>query len=181
MNTGSLLLHPASAPSHVDPGRTLDLLRELCFIAEPLQGDGNAYLIGAGFLQLITFMGCSPHIEVEPPADGGMNFCHVELHWMASPRLMFGANTRPPRCPVCRKAMNTPASSVASATRLHCPHCGSDCTVESLLWRRDAGFADCFIEVHSVFPGEAVPTEGLLRRLQSLGGGDWGYFYLTRS
>lgn len=175
------MLHPSAVPSGIDPGKTVGLLTEMEFIAEPLARGMNTYLIGSGFLQLVTFMGCSPHIELEPPPDGGTDFCHVQFHLTRSPQLQFGANTRPPRCPVCRKTLDISPASLATAPGAHCPHCGSESAIQSLGWRRDAGFADFFIEIHSVFPGEAVPTEGLLNRLKTLGGGDWRYFYLTQS
>jgi len=175
------LLHPAEVPSGVNLDEAIALLTEIGFLAEALAGDAQTYLIGSGFLQLVTFMGCSPYIELEPPADGGKNFCHVQFHRTESPYLMFGANTRPPRCPACRKALAVSPESLANREHVPCPHCGEVSDIRSLGWRRDAGFADVFIEVHSVFPGEAVPTEGLLNRLKTLGGGDWKYFYLTRT
>ena len=179
MSTGSLLLHPSAVPSGVSAERAIDLLAASGFIADRSDTGPLTFLIGSDFLQLVTFMGCSPYIEFAPPSNGGADYCHVQIHAWESPRLLLGANTRPPRCPACRKPIDAAPAALADRTTGTCPHCGKASAIKDLQWRRDAGFSDFFIEIHSVFPGEAVPTEGLLRRLESLGGNGWKYFYLT--
>ena len=145
-------------------------------------GRNDAFLVGDRFLQLITFMGCSPHIELEPPAKGSNDFCHVLIHACDAPRLWTGTNTRPPRCPACRKVIDIQVTALLrhrAALPVVCNHCGANHPVDALRWRRDAGFGRVFVEVRSVFPAEAVPVESLLRALAATTGCRWDYFYVT--
>mgnify|MGYP001825671206 CR=1 FL=1 len=183
MSVGSLFLHPVDARLHVDPDRLAHHLQQTGFCGEPVAGLPQATRIGDRFLQLVTFMGCSPHIELEPRWPGDEDFCHVRLHQFAEPVLMVGSNTRPPRCPGCRKAAG---KDPAAFTGLHadasvsCAKCGETYRFTALDWRRSAGLASLFVEVRSVFPGEAVPVDALLDGLAAMTGGRWTYFYLTR-
>jgi hypothetical protein len=205
MNDGRLLLHPRN-PDAPLPSRD-ELLRGLMavgLLGEPLEtqgaGPGAGFRVGDQFLQLITFMGCSPFIQLEPPADGG-TFCHLALLGpFAEARLLHGRNTRPPPCPACGRRIDgwlaqlgersPPATADAlpglaltgtetGGTILGCEHCGTRTPLHALRWRRNAGIGRCFLEVRNVFPGEAVPVEGLLGYLESFGAGAWDYFYLT--
>ena len=40
----------------------------------------HRYLIGERFLQLVSFLGCAPAIELQPPATGVGEFCHVGIN-----------------------------------------------------------------------------------------------------
>ncbi len=44
-------------------------------------------------------------------------------------------------------------------------------------WRRQAGFGRCWIDVHGVHEGEAVPTDTFLALLENLSGVVWDYAY----
>jgi hypothetical protein len=182
--TGCLVLapHPECGP----PGRerVLDFLRASGFVGEPFSGaDAEGFLIGESFLQLITFMGCSPHIELSPPADGA-SFCHVRLHGpLDAPRLLAGRNAQPPRCASCRGRIE-PWREVLqdwrrqpAASSVSCPRCGQRQRPMDLDWRRQGGCARLLLEVADVFPGEAVPVPSLMQGLETLGAGPWRYFY----
>jgi hypothetical protein len=179
MNDGKLLLHPR-APDAPLPGRE-ELLRGLAgigLLGTPLGGDGDGFLVGDRFLQLITFMGCSPFLQLEPPPEGGP-FCHLALLGpFPAPRLLHGHNTRPPPCPACGKRMEDWREGLAGG-EVRCPCCGAATPLHGLRWRRNAGLSRCFLEVRNVFPGEAVPVDALLRHLEDFGAGPWDYFYLT--
>ena len=182
MSSGSLFLHPVDAETACPRDRLAETLAGAGMLGAPYDGRENAFLVGERFLQLVTFMGCSPHIELDPPGGNSDDFCHVLIHTYAVPRLMVGSNTRAPRCPVCGKPGAVAAAALARrdpALPVPCDHCGTRNPVASLKWRRDAGFGRLFVEVRSVFPGEAVPVEGLFRTLAETTGGPWNYFYLT--
>jgi hypothetical protein len=180
MNDGRLLLHPHD-PDAPLPSRAalLQALAEIGLLGAPLGEDEAAgFLVGEQFLQSITFMGCSPFIQLEPPADGG-GFCHLALLGpYAEPRLLHGRNTRPPPCPSCGKRMEGWREQLAQGV-IGCTHCGSQTPLSRLTWRRNAGFGRCFLEIRHLFPGEAVPVDGLLLHLEAFGAGPWDYFYLT--
>lgn len=184
--TGRLLLTPVDAAWAPPQPPLLKLLRGLDFIGAALaeETDGIArFLIGEAFLQQITFMGCSPHIELEPPADGSA-FCHIGIigpH--ATPQFMQGNNTQPPRCSGCRTRLDDWRDRTAEWSRaplaadFTCPKCGIRQRPVDLQWRQNAAFGRLFIAVEDVFPGEAVPVPTLLKKLAGLGG-DWHYCYV---
>jgi hypothetical protein len=45
-------------------------------------------------------------------------------------------------------------------------------------WKQQGGFGRLFVMVEEVFPGEAVPTPGLLDLLRDLDGTPWRHFYV---
>ncbi|MEN8176030.1 MAG: hypothetical protein ABFS23_09720 [Pseudomonadota bacterium] len=156
----------------------------LGFIAGPLATNTQDYRVGDAFLSLLTFLGCSPHVELEPPADGMDNFTHVRLHRLERSALVSGSNTRPPHCASCRKPVVNdigdlpPVLDAAAPRALVCRHCHRHQPVAGVRWRRDGGYGRSFIEVRGVFPGEAVPVDSLLQSLATLAGCPWRYFYL---
>ncbi len=186
--TGCLVLNPAATAEPPARDALLQYLVSVGFIGEAFGGsDADGFLIGDSFLQLITFMGCSPHIELQPPADGG-NFCHIRLRGpLQDPVLMAGRNAQAPRCRACggriepwREALDDwrlqPTDPIVS-----CGRCGEQQRPMDLDWRRQAGCGRLLLEVTDVFPGEAVPVRSLLRGLEELGAGPWRYFYFLEA
>lgn len=189
MPANKLLLYPAD-PDFIPLDATA-----LC---SHLQGIGLAgtafehrgdirYLAGDRFLQLITFLGCSPAIEFIPPQDTAERdtatdsgaFCHIRLSLSAS-EPVFRANRQlpPPRCPACRK----PAADWQESRRNNqwtCRQCGFDGRVYDLDFRRHGGFARTFVEIWGIYPSEAVPVDALLTSLQTFSGCDWKYMYVS--
>ncbi len=180
MSTGSLVFRPPPGP--VPETASLEArLREAGFIGAPLGGEINGFLTGERFLQRVSFLGCSPFLRLEPPADGSDRFCHVRfLGPYPAIRLLHGTNTRPPPCPGCGQRIgNWHEALAATGGEIDCPHCGRHATLTELDWQRNAGAGRFFVEVREVFPGEAVPLPGLMELLRGAGGA-WDYFYLTR-
>jgi len=176
--------------------RTDRLARELQaigLIGPPRQLNHDSfYPTGAHFLQLITFLGCSPMIELEPPSDpvtlasdsASGKFCHVFLS--SSETIRFRSDPRPPtpRCPACRAPL-ADWQSLLQAWQVHpgnsdwqCSHCGHRGDITALGFRKSAGFGRSFIEIRGIYPSEAVPGETLLNTLKSLTGGDWSTLYI---
>ncbi len=178
MSNGSLTLYP------IDPRVNLATVSQLVhhlahigLLGDPLDEAAVVFRVGERFLQLISFLGCSPYLQLDPPADGGDDFCHLAiLGPFATPRLLYGEDTRPPRCPSCGAAMRAWREEISSGN-VGCRECGTRHPLERIEWRKHAGYGRLFVEIRNIFPGEAVPVDELLTRLQDLGCGEWGYFY----
>ncbi len=194
MAAHKLLLHPqdpACAP--VDPVTLAASLQAIGFIGAPVTvADGVFYPVGARFLQLLTFLGCSPAIELAPPADAAAletactrgSFCHVYLSCTAQLQFRADPHTPVPRCPACRQPdadWRTPLVAWQKNPAMiewTCSSCGYPGRLTDLAFRRSAGFARTWIEVRGVYPSEAVPGEPLLEHLRTVSGCQWRYIYL---
>ncbi len=184
MSSGELILHPPPGGHSLDQGRLRERLTVIGLAGADMPGCSSRLLVGQRFFQLITFLGCSPALEISPPATGSNNFCHLSLIGpFSGPRLLSAPNTRPPRCPHCGKGLHTWRARERAWQRgelgeeLLCPECGLNSLPEHLNWRRKAGISDVFVAISQVFPEEAVPLPALLTGLGE-DGHDWGYFYL---
>ena len=185
MNNGQLILHPNDPAHSAAPPAVLKALADIGFIGDAFGEPGEQrYRVGERFLQLITFMGCSPHIELEPPSEDSLNFCHIRIHGpLNQPLILWGRNTTAPRCPRCRKRITEWRRRIGEWERLAeapfpCPHCHETIAPIHLDWRRQAGAGRIFVAVQQVFPGEAVPVPELMDTLGRVSGEAWGYFYL---
>jgi hypothetical protein len=154
-----------------------DLLHETGLSGPALQDAAlQRYRAGERFLDHVSFLGCSPRIELEPTADG-KSFCHIRLAvHRDGPRLIRGATRRPPRCPHCGSSQNE-WSVDGQRAPWRCASCSSELTAETLDWGRAGGAARCFVIVGNVFPSEAVPGSELLSILAAATGVRWDYFY----
>lgn len=174
----SLYLAPNDALAAPELGAVLGVLEELAVIGAALAD--ATYAAGPGFSRHVVYAGCSPHLVMEPPADGSANFCHVAVHGpFATPRLVNGPNTVAPRCPACRTRVAGWRERLgawrAADARLVCQGCGATLSPHDLDWRGHALSGRCLIELRNVFPGEASPSDLLLRRLREATGLDWRY------
>ena len=192
---GSLILCPENPLSDFSDTSALEaLLTELSLIAEGIAGEiaGNImggeekrFYCGDNFVQLITFMGCSPHLVFEPPADGSDNFCHVKIQTSKQPVLFTGQQTAPPRCPSCRFRIADWKNDIDNwikkpvTSQWQCPKCENLCSPVELDWRQSGGGAKTWVEITNIFPGEAVPVDLLMSKLKALSGENWRYFYLV--
>lgn len=184
-----LILHvrnPTYAPESVTQIETL--LREVGLIGKPWGAvSEQRYLIGEKFLQLVTFLGCAPALELEPPSDGDNEFCHVGISQIY-PTAHFIADVQGvlPRCPHCRKRINDWQSIIRhwqdnAAYQAHCPACQKDVLPSEMDWRQSAGFGRFFVSIFNIYPREAIPTEALLTTLQEHTQQSWDYFYLREA
>lgn len=184
--SGSLYLFPKEPwPT---PPATAVVLATLCDLAMTGQPHTpHSWLAGDGLLRHITFAGCSPHLELSPPADGGSNFCHLALLGPFDvPRLYTGPNTLNPRCPACktRVADWRPLAQAFNRDPHHpwqCPTCGAVQGVETLRWRHHAVFGRLLVEIRSVFPAEGMPSDALLEALERASGVPWDYGWAASS
>lgn len=180
-----LSLYPSGPVADDARQQVLDTLRQIGFIGERIEAPGEPrYLLGEQFLSQVTFLGCSPHIEVTPPAEVAEipaaaeagKFCHVTVTRLEQPRRRIDPTARP-RCPACRKSVGLKALSVTDGP-LECPKCGAANPVADWNWRNLAAEADLFVDVWGVFTSEAVPNDAVLQALAAGTGASWSYFYV---
>jgi hypothetical protein len=187
--SASLVLHVRD-PAYV-PASMADLEQVLLQVGliGKAWGDGaqHRYLIGGHFLQLVTFLGCAPAIELEPPANGDAEFCHVGISEI-SPVSRFMADSQGvlSRCPHCRKRYEDWQSAIQywhtdSAYQTQCPACRKSLSPMELDWCQSAGFGHFFISIFNIYPREAIPTEALLLALRKATNQTWDYFYTRES
>lgn len=179
-----LILHPAD-PNYAPPAESdlVHILREVGLIGttwgEPTE---QRYLIGENFLQLVSFMGCAPAIELAP-GNMDQSFCHVGISPITlAPHFQSDIRDIMPRCPHCRQRIETwPAWIEAwrrdQNFRGECPGCHAMLSPQELDWRHTAGFGRMFVSIYNIYPREALPTEALLNKLQQATGESWNYFY----
>lgn len=160
------------------------MLRKIGFIDGPLDDSDRRYLLGEHFMQWVTFMGCSPYIELEP-GEPGQPFSHLVIEGPSTyPRLLQGRNTTPPRCAACRKRLGGWQATFETWRREQpgwlatCPHCGHTQDPASYDFRRSAGCGRLFLCVEHIFPQEAIPSPSLLNHLRDIAEDQaWRYFY----
>lgn len=190
-----MLLHPADPHC---PSIATDVLAEclqaIGLIAAPVRLKSETiYPAGEHFLHLITFLGCSPMIEIELPTDidaletGSREgrFCHVTLTG-GGEHLQFraGAHLTDPRCPKCRKPEPLWRDHLLAWQEdrqgLHwsCTVCGYSGQLTDLNFRKSAGFGRTFVEIRGIYPFEAIPGEALLASLQAVSGCKWNTLYI---
>ena len=183
-HTGRLVLttnEPQAAP---DSGLVIESLLGAGFIGAPLHGLERAYAVGPTFLSLLAFTGCAVAISAEPGAGESVPCCHVRILPVSpAARLLWGRNTRPPRCPVCRAPLQEWGRRVQAwldqpQRGATCPACGETRPPWRWDWKGQAGFGRLFLAVEDVFPGEAVPMPPLFDVLTRASGLGWRHFYV---
>lgn len=183
----SLYLHPAHPLETTDPDTLLEFLEQIQFISALWRSPDN-YLAGDRLLQHISFVGCSPHLEFSPQENGDTDLCFVQMHGPYSETWGFVSRLQHrPRCPNCGckvrdwEAFLPEPGPVPDNSHWRCPECQTHTRIEGLSWRRQAVFGRCFVEIHGVFPGEALPTDQLLEEIKAATGIDWQYGWAESS
>jgi len=184
MNT-SLYLFPADAfASPPELSSVLDVLKHNGLLGKPLEN--MRFLVGDGFFRHVSFAGCSPSMQLQQPQDGGDNFTHISLSGpFPQPRLVATRQHSRPRCPHCGQRLNDWKSQITHwqanpATEYLCQECKQPSTAATLDWRRYAACGRLLVEIHQVFPGEAVPGDSLMAALEKATGSEWSYAWADR-
>lgn len=178
MSPASLYLSPADPHALPAMPDVLATLARLEITAQPLAEQPATFTAGDGFARHVVYAGCSPHLLMQPPADGSLAFCHVALHGpFAHPVLVTGANTVKPRCPDCRARFDDWRERLphwqAGSEAAVCPDCGATREAVALDWRGHAAAGRVLVELRNVFPGEATPSDLLIQQLQAATGMAW--------
>ena len=183
VSTPRLILHPKyinDAPE--DISILISLLTDINLISGA-QDNSQHYLPGNEFIQLITFLGCSPEINLSP--EDGDKYCYITISDIASDAQCLGHTaTVKPKCPKCRAKLDNwqqVENWQSAKTHINCNKCGETFPMHKLKWRQEAGYARFIISVANIHPHEAVPSENLLIALERLTGFEWNYCYVTNS
>nr|AJG38006.1 hypothetical protein [uncultured Gammaproteobacteria bacterium] len=124
------------------------------------------YEVGDKFLSQLTFMGCSPDIELEPQEN--KPYCYIEIEQIETPRLISGKNLKPAKCPHCKSPI----------TELSCENCQKVIAPEKLNWRKTAFYASSWISIGNIYELEAIPNDNLLNALEENTGIKWKAAYI---
>ena len=176
MNT-SLYLYPLPVLELPPPlEQVRDILQRCGFLGDELAP--GRFQAGADFLAHVTFAGCSPCLELEPPPSGGWNFCHIRLQESERVGLVTAPQRGRPRCPRCRAAVPAwkemlPRWARDASLAWRCSECGGEMAAAELDWRQYGVAARQLVEICQVWPGEAVPGDGLLRALAEGTAREW--------
>ncbi len=161
-----LYLYPDDPNYQINPENIHSLLQKLAFTGDLLSS--NRYATGDNFVSLLTFMGCSPNIELEPQED--KPHCYIEIESNKQSQFTSGKNTKYPRCPHCKEALNNP----------NCSNCNQPINLAKLNWRKSAFVASSWIAIGNIYELEAVPNDQLLNTLKSETGVNWKHAYIRQ-
>ena len=176
-----LILSPIQADQRIDFPALIQPLTQFGLLGEPFTYQGTPhYRPGESFLQLITYLGCSPVISLGEPGTTGDEFAHIALVNTETTHLLHGDNVKSPRCPKCRHIYETWQEELPQWERqaVICPSCELEGPIQALHWRQCAGYGRSFIKIWGVFEGEALPSDTFLEKLNSDTGVAWDYFYI---
>jgi hypothetical protein len=176
-SNASLIIHPNDPEWSPDKTATIiSSLKDIELIAEALPNEKHAYMVGEHFLEQISFMGCSPNINLVPQ-DNAEKFCCIKLITKPGITALTSQHTHAPHCPHCKKPEKNWSDTITD-TSLLCSSCGQTSSPWHYNWRKSAGFGHFFIEITEIYPKEAIPQPELLSSLEQRHGTSWAYFYL---
>jgi len=159
-------LYPEKSQHKIDSNSLEVFLKNLEFISNKLSAKRHA--TGGKFLSLLTFMGCSPNIELEPQDD--KPYCYIEIESQNEPLFISGKNTKYPPCPHCKSALKS----------LTCSSCKKKIDPQNLNWRKSAFIASSWICIANIYELEAIPNDQLLNALEAETGVKWKPAYIRQ-
>ena len=162
-----LAIYSDNPDYRVDLNELETLLKKLALIGAPLSK--NRYTTGDNFLSLLTFLGCSPNIELEPLDD--QPYCYIEIESHAKPQFISGKNTKYPPCPYCKSTLEN----------TQCENCNEtikEADLAKLNWRKSAFIASSWITIGNIYELEAIPNDQLLNALHMQAGTQWKAAYI---
>lgn len=161
-----LYLYPKTPTYRVNHSTLIHTLTEHAFLGEALSS--TRYAVGEQFLSYVTFLGCSPDIELSPQPDKA--FCYIDIGSNTHKDIHFisGANVKTPRCPQCRSDQQQLAQQLTKngyQSLVQCPSCQFNFPPEQPNWRKSAVIATQWLRIGHIYEAEAVPTPTLLDAL----------------
>ncbi len=131
------------------------------------------YATGKNFLSLLTFMGCSPNIELKPQNE--KPYCYIEISTAKGVHFIKGENTKNALCVTCKEPLTDPVRG-----KMICPNCNQTIDITKLNWRKSAFIASCWICIGNIYELEAVPNDQLLSALKNETGVKWKPAYIRQ-
>ncbi len=177
MTTSKLIFFADEITKTFDQQALINTLITANFLL-PNNPEKNHYLAGDKFLGLITFLGCSPNINLAPIA--GEQHCYISFIAPTEHAECLGfTQTVNPKCPNCKKRIANWKNDNWQRTGeiCICDKCQSRHLYAELNWKQECGFARGGFETHHIYPHEAVPTDQLLDLLDQFSGFKWNYCY----
>jgi len=172
----ALYLHPKAPDRNIEISGLIKILRSIGLIEKKIPDTENSFYAGSRFLNIITFLGCSPSIQFTATADNP-NYCFIRLIDSRTIKMIHTRKqARAPQCPHCNKPLEQ-WHELAIDSPWRCPDCKQTSSAHEFNWKHTAGIARLFIEISDIYPKEAIPQPILLERLASETGVEWGYFY----
>jgi len=174
-----LVIHPKQVTDYPqDINGIIHALANIGLLGDRHQDD-SIYLAGGEFLNLITFMGCSPSIKLSPTE--GDKYCYLQINATSdSVRCLGHTSLISPQCPDCKQKITNwkdSASWFDGSTIKTCELCSSEKPVQSFRWRKEAGFGRFSFHISYIHPHEVVPSDIIFQALELATGFPWGYFY----
>jgi len=167
-----LVLYPEESGYEIDLEKLEEVLTENRFIGTELSK--YQYLVGDDFLSHLTFMGCSPNIELEPQTDD-KPFCYIALNRSGKSQFIAGSNLKKARCTYCKGEV-----SKLDVNAL-CAHCDKPLALTKINWRKTAFVAKVWITIGNIYELEAIPNDALLSTLQRTTGVQWKPAYIRNA
>ncbi len=167
-----LHLYPEKPDYSFDNESLISCLKNIKFIDSEISE--SRFTTGDELVSLLTFMGCSPNIELEPQDD--KPYCYIEIENYETIQLKAGKNLKPAKCPNCKSAIKTFIRKHES--HFECPECSNEYDFHKLNWRKSAFMAKCWITIGNIYESEAIPSDQLLLALQSETNQKWKYAYI---
>ena len=172
----SLGLPPSSPDQDIQHEQMLDICQRLALCGDAIDSQQHQYFVGDRFLELVSFMGCSPQVQLDD--EGNKDFTRIVLHVQPRAALFHGEYTRPPQCPACNKPVGDWREQPwRESGRIECSNCGKTSSIANCNWRRGACVATSVIEITDIYPREVLPQPALLAKLGDLTGCEWQHFY----
>ena len=152
-------------------------LREAGFIGDNCHGSTTEFFTGERFMDLMTFLGCSPNIALSP--EDGSPYCFIRLLQATAEAALYSAkSTVPPHCPQCRQSQRNWRDCEQAD---YCTQCNLSERAAGFRWRKQGALSHWVVQVLNIYPHEAVPSAGLLQKMQHVSAAEWGYAYLQRN
>ena len=190
-----LVLYPKSVDYILNDWQKIkSTLENIGFIGD-LIGNRNDkqenYFVGENFLSLITFLGCSPDIQIDPEGDSD-KFCRIVFSDLQNPvqspvqspvQFRFFERDVAASCPKCKGKIKNWSTWLDDWKREQiessheCLQCNQNNRLFELNWRHNAAFSRYFIDIYNVYPQEAIPGDELMSELKRSTGQEWGYFF----
>lgn len=138
-----------------------------------LKNNNGIFTPADQFMNLITFLGCSPNIKLE-----SKTFILTQVNTQLT--AYGGDSIENIVCPKCKTKITNPFELISNFSeqkiwKSNC--CHNTIEVQKINWRKSAAFSQAFIQINNIFPKEAIPSDQLLKQLSEFSQSSWNYFY----